>query len=80
MPQHLIRLVVGPSDEAISHEDAIARQIVLPDEAKYLSSIAKVGQGGFGAVYALRFKYSTAEERDQCKTPNHVKLCFALDC
>jgi hypothetical protein len=75
MPQ---RIVIRRSEDVISEADAIARHIVLSEEAKCLSSITQVGNGGSGSVFALHFKNGTVEERVQSKTPNHVKPSFTL--
>jgi hypothetical protein len=75
MPQSVVN---RRPEDVINQTDAISRHIVLPDEAKYLSSITKVGQGGCGTIFALRFKNGTLKEMHRSKMPNHVKPSFAL--
>jgi hypothetical protein len=73
------RVVIDRQYEAISEAVAKQMNIVSPDELEYLSSIIKVGQGGYGTVYALRFKSGTVPDRHHFNlSPNHVKPSFAL--
>jgi hypothetical protein len=73
------RVVIDRQYEAISKAVAKRMNIVSPDELEDLSSITKVGHGGYGTVYALRFKSGTVPDGHHFNIlPNHVKPSFAL--
>lgn len=48
--------------EDITPSEAVARKILRDDETRFVSSVTKVGAGGFGSVYKISLKRSFSEQ------------------
>ena len=66
-------------EEQIAPAEAVARKILRSTEASLMSSVTKIGAGGFGDIYEMCLKKPIADqelEGSHWETPVHVRNVF----